>query len=149
MSIRPHDDETSLSTIGRGLLLGLSICVIAVFAVALQLRPDPRGHGTHQQLGLPACGFRLVTGYPCPGCGMTTSFACFVRGDFAASAEANPAGLLLATVSVAFILWSLPSVVRGRLWRVSNPGWTAGLLILCVSIAAILVWVFRIVKSIV
>ena len=34
--------------------------------------------GTHQQLGLPPCNFVTLTGYPCPACGMTTSFALLV-----------------------------------------------------------------------
>ena len=30
---------------------------------------------------MPPCNFVLMTGKPCPSCGMTTSFALLVRGD--------------------------------------------------------------------
>ena len=58
------------------LLLGAGIVV--VFGIAVWLKPDPRGFGTHQQLGLPPCTFRSLTGTNCPHCGLTTSFSWFV-----------------------------------------------------------------------
>ncbi|NBO19844.1 MAG: DUF2752 domain-containing protein, partial [Proteobacteria bacterium] len=42
------------------------------------LTPDARGLGTHEQLGLPPCGFYLWYGLPCPSCGMTTSWPHFL-----------------------------------------------------------------------
>ena len=47
---------------------------------------------THTQLGMPPCNFVVMTGKPCPACGMTTSFALLVRGDVGASLRANWAG---------------------------------------------------------
>ena len=67
----------------------LGIIPLAVIALAATLSPDPSGHGTHQQLGLPPCGFIYVTGYPCPGCGLTTAFAHMVRLEFVGAARAN------------------------------------------------------------
>src|SRR5260370_8203293 len=69
---------------------------------------------THTQLGLPPCNFKVVTGLPCPSCGMTTSFALLVHGDFRNSLRANAVGTLLAIFCLAFIPWSLFSAVRGR-----------------------------------
>src|SRR4051794_7336480 len=63
-------------------LLAAALGVLAVLGVARCLRPDPKGYGTHQQLGLLPCGFRAITGLGCPSCGMTTAFAWFVRGRF-------------------------------------------------------------------
>jgi hypothetical protein len=48
------------------LLLG----VLVMVAVGLYLTPDPAGHGTHQQLGLPPCTIYYLTGRPCPSCGL-------------------------------------------------------------------------------
>src|SRR5438128_10589032 len=86
----------------------------AVLGVARWLSPDPRGYGTHTQLGLYPCTFAMVTGRLCPTCGMTTSFAWFARGRFDRSWRANPAGSLLAPTCVLLIPWLLAGAARGR-----------------------------------
>ena len=48
--------------------------------MALVLEPDARGHGTHEQLGLPACHARDWLGVPCPGCGVTTAVVYLGQG---------------------------------------------------------------------
>jgi hypothetical protein len=59
----------------RAAALGLALALLGVLVTAWRLDPDPRGHGSHQQLGLPPCGFLVAFGRPCMTCGMTTSFA--------------------------------------------------------------------------
>ena len=94
--------------------LGLACLVFLptiVFAVALVLDPYRDGRvwleETHTQLGLAPCTFRSLThGCPCPACGMTSSFALFVRGDLWHSLQANFAGTLLATMALLFIPWA-------------------------------------------
>ncbi len=86
---------------GRALLSVLSLGLIAGFCLAATLQPDPRGYGTHRQLGLPPCTVRLLFGIPCPSCGMTTSFASLMRGQLDQSFRANPAGLLLGLACAA------------------------------------------------
>lgn len=88
--------------------------LLVVFGVAWRLRPDPRGFGTHTQLGLPPCAFKVVTGTPCPTCGMTTSFAWFARGRLDRSWRANPAGSVLAPVSLLMVPWLLLGALWGR-----------------------------------
>jgi hypothetical protein len=86
----------------------------AVLGVARWLEPDPRGYGTHTQLGLFPCMFFQVTGYRCPSCGMTTAFAWFVRGRLDRSWQASPAGSLLAPICAALVPWLLAGAARGR-----------------------------------
>src|SRR5204863_10072293 len=75
------------------LLLVGSLGALVIFVVlALWIRPDPRGFGTHEQLGLPACKMMEWTGIPCPGCGVTTSLALFGRGRFFAALHNQPLG---------------------------------------------------------
>src|SRR4051812_30504606 len=57
----------------------------AMLGVGLYLRPNVSGTGTHQQLGLPPCGWLAVTGCPCPMCGCTTAVSHFVHGQLLAS----------------------------------------------------------------
>ncbi len=44
---------------------------------------------------LPLCLFRLMTGYPCAGCGMMRSVEAAVRGHFREAVEWHPLGLVL------------------------------------------------------
>lgn len=103
----------------RGGLLAAVFLSLAVFAVAWSLDPYRGGHvwleETHTQLGMPACTFRKMTGQPCPSCGMTSSFALFVRGDLLHSLQANAAGTFLAMISLLFICWGLSTAVAGRM----------------------------------
>ena len=83
---RYRPPEEGLELWVRGILVGVVIGLVGVFAIAIKLDPyqddgAPRVIATHQQLGLPPCTFLEVTGVPCPACGMTTSFALLVRGD--------------------------------------------------------------------
>lgn len=148
MSINRHYDEAPVGTTGRATLLGIALFLIAGFAVALRLSPDPRGFGTHQQLGLPPCASTLVFGFPCPGCGMTTCFSHFVRGQFVAAARANLAGAVLAAVCVLLIPWCLWSALRGRLWMVADPVSFAGSLVISLSGLAVLFWAVRLIRTI-
>lgn len=91
-----------------------AIGLATVILVARTLRPDPRGFGTHTQLGLAPCTFATITGRRCPTCGMTTSFAWFTRGRFDRSWQANPAGSLLAPTCLVLIPWLLIGAARGR-----------------------------------
>ncbi len=107
--------ENERPTPGIRLLMGLFAAgLISVFALACRLQPDPRGFGTHLQLGLPPCQFKELTGLLCPHCGMTTSFSHVVRGEFFAAWSANPCGVLLASVSLFCIPCTLAVAGTGR-----------------------------------
>lgn len=137
-----------MSVAVRASLLGIAMFLFGGFMLALSVSPDPRGYGTHHQFGLPPCTFRMLSGYPCPGCGMTTSFSHFIRGDFAASARANLAGLVLASVCALLIPWCLWSVYVGQLWMVSDPVTVGGTLAICLSGLAVLFWGARILSAV-
>ncbi|MFW5697471.1 MAG: DUF2752 domain-containing protein [Fimbriimonadaceae bacterium] len=68
---------------------------LGVTGVGFALRPDPQGHGTHTQLGLPPCPSITVAGRPCPGCGLTTSFTALLKGNWAAAFQAHALGPIL------------------------------------------------------
>lgn len=83
----------------RRTLLGIAFFCAMVLGVAGLLHPDPRGYGTHEQLGLLRCGFKHLTGWPCPTCGMTTAFAWAVRGDLALAWSVQPFAAVLALLT--------------------------------------------------
>ena len=103
----------------RGLLVLAALAMFAVLVAAAGIDPyssdgRPLSMGTHQQLGLPACGFVVLTGKPCPSCGMTTSFALLMAGDVVNSMRANFVGTFLAVLCIAAIPWSLAATWKGR-----------------------------------
>ena len=134
---------TPIGRTGQVLLGLISLGLLGGFAVAASLPPDPRGFGTHRGLGLPPCSIRATYGLPCPSCGLTTSFAHFVRGEFPGSIAANLAGFALAALCALAIPWCWVSLVRGRLWGVQNPNGTAITLIAGFLILATGQWIVR------
>ena len=146
----PHMTNDVSSSPGRKLVqserivVGLVILVIPlVFGTAIWLTPNPAGYGTHQQLGLPDCAILSLTGSVCPHCGLTTSFAWFSRGEWAASWNANPAGWMLACSLLMMWPWLILVIIQGFWLGVQEPGrWCirgfAGWLI-----ASFLQWIFR------
>ena len=95
--------------------------MLTVFLIAFWLKPDPRGFGTHQQLGLPPCQFRQFLGVSCPHCGMTTSFSNFVRGNFHAAHRANPLGIPLAITWAFCVPWCFSVAITGRWIGTTDP----------------------------
>lgn len=87
-----------------------------VIALSFWLQPSSRGFGTHEQLGLPPCTFQAMTHIPCPGCGLTTSFAHMAHLQPLRALERHPMGacLFLITLAVALVA---PWAVR-RAWPV-------------------------------
>ena len=92
---------------------------VALLSAAVWLTPDTRGLGTHEQLGHPPCTVVLLTGYPCPTCGMTTAFAHTVRGELLSAFRAQPAGLAMALATIVTACVSLSVVLSGRVWTVN------------------------------
>ena len=80
-------------------------------------------------LGIP-CPFRLVTGYQCPGCGLTHCILALLRGDLVAAYRAN--GFLLILSPVAFVYFIY------RTWRFIEHGRTEYSLPECIAFAILL-----------
>lgn len=89
-----------------GVWLFVTIC-------GLSLHPDPSGHGTHTQLGLPPCPSVLLFNRPCPGCGLTTSFTAFLHGDLPFALNAHPFGPLLYLGMTAWAVLSMYGWIKG------------------------------------
>jgi hypothetical protein len=95
--------------------LAISLSCLAVLLVAAKLQPSPNGLGSPRQLGLQECQFESRTGLPCPTCGMTTSFAHFVRGQIPASLWVQPMGTLIALLTtMAFWAALYIAIIRPR-----------------------------------
>lgn len=99
---------------GRVYAAAFAVAALVVLAVAAKLTPDPHGAGTHQQLGLPPCGFMVMSGLPCPTCGMTTAFSLTVRGRVVAALEAQAGGFALALATLATGVLGVFALLTGR-----------------------------------
>jgi hypothetical protein len=111
------------------------------------LVPDPRGYGTHTQLGLLPCSFLTMTGRLCPTCGMTTSFAWMTRGNLVRSWQANPAGCLLALLSFPLIAWLVYSAAASKPVGFESLGDPLLGLVLAAVVLSLVVWLVRLIVS--
>jgi Protein of unknown function (DUF2752) len=98
----------------RCLLMAAAAGLLGLLGLARTLVPDPRGYGTHTQLGLRPCSFLTLTGRLCPTCGMTTAFAWMMRGEVVRSWHVNPAGCLLALLSFPLLAWLIASATANE-----------------------------------
>jgi Protein of unknown function (DUF2752) len=130
----PTDDRPTEQPAKPGLTWGVRFALLflvavigALFSIALLEKMDPYGadgvarkDGTHEQLGLPPCTFKSLTGKLCPSCGMSTSFALLMRGDVINSYRANAVGTLLAVFLLLCIPWALISLMGNRLVYIAS-----------------------------
>lgn len=90
----------------------------ALLGIAAWLPPDPHGLGTHRGLGLGPCTILELTGWPCPTCGMTTTFALAMHAHPVQAILNQPFGFLLFSLTFLAALGSLLELFYPRgLWR--------------------------------
>jgi hypothetical protein len=127
-----------------GLLALAALGPLALAVIGLLTRPDARGYGTHEQLGLPACRSIDWLGIPCPACGVTTSVALALRGELLQSLVNQPAGLALTLL--------LPLLFAGALWVHARGGDLRAVvlapgrerLVAAAAVALVLAWAWKI-----
>lgn len=127
---RPRSGRWSLVSISHGITRRRIAGQLSWFAiwlvlslVSLMLHPDPSGHGTHTQLGLPPCPSVLLWNKPCLACGLTTSFSATVHGNLAGAFVAHPFGPVLFglfTASALLALWGWIRVRRIEITALGN-----------------------------
>jgi hypothetical protein len=87
------------------LVAGVGLSCLVAAAVA---NPDTVGSGPV------ICPFRLATGLPCPGCGLTRSWVYLAHGRWGEAMSANPFGLVLMVAVAALVAAVLRSAVLRR-----------------------------------
>lgn len=106
-------------TRGRVISAAILVACVALLTTAASISPDREGLGSHRQLGLPACSVVVLTGYPCPTCGMTTAFTFAVRGRFLSAFHAHPGGLCVALAVAGAGVVALVVLITGKRWAVN------------------------------
>jgi hypothetical protein len=72
--------------------------------------------GLASAFGISTCPVALLTGTPCPGCGMTRAALALAHGDIALATAMNPSALLTVPLSAALVaFFSLSYLYDGRM----------------------------------
>ncbi|MDX9974545.1 MAG: DUF2752 domain-containing protein [FCB group bacterium] len=127
--------------------VALAAAFAVVFLVALWLKPDGRGFGTHEQLGMRPCTFQQVLHIPCPTCGMTTSSSLMAHGHVLEAFRCQPAGAALfaggAVAAVAGLVFAAMGRQPAMVDRLAanKVVWAVGVLIVAAG------WVYRIITT--
>lgn len=115
MNSRPPGVDRLLRWLGEpqhadAIWLGKYCVLVAWLGLFLAVISPPHGSG------ITVCWFQSSTGLPCPGCGMTRSLSCGIRGMFVESWNYHPLGLLVLALFVMTAAQSLfPRQVRLKL----------------------------------
>ena len=127
--------RTTLAVFGIGL--------IGMLVIAMCLTPSAKGYGTHTQMGLKPCSFTALVGIRCPSCGMTTSWAHYVRGNWVKSVQSNTGGMLLAMSATLAGPWMLVSGLLGRWWLWHPNEWIIVAVAVVIVIVTLCDWGYR------
>ena len=106
--------------------------------LAMAATPSWLGQGG---LGV-GCGFRALTGMPCPLCGGTHACAALVQGDWAAAWAASPGALVLLLWLVLLAGQAVVEGAQGRR-RVARWPWWHPAVLAAVGGVLVLSWVLR------
>ncbi len=131
----------------RCMLMVGAVGLVGFLGMARKLEPDPRGFGTHEQLGLRSCTFLTVTGRFCPTCGMTTAYAWLVRGRVDRSWKSNPAGCLLALLTVPIAAWLAAMAVANQPIGFSSLSRPLASLLVAAVVLSLASWLIRLIET--
>ena len=95
--------------------------------------------------GIP-CIWRSLTGYPCPGCGLTRAFASISNFNIIESIRFNPEALLFTAIAILAVITPVRfSRISGKLKRLFQRQSDKKVLFLSVAFFAML-WVLNIIR---
>jgi hypothetical protein len=101
-----------------------AVVFVSLFALAATVSPDQPGH-------YPACPFRAITGYACPGCGSLRTLHDLAHGHFTTALTHN--AMLVMVLPIAMTAWL--RTVTGRTGTGANTRWLS-----FAAIAVLAVW---------
>lgn len=97
---------------------------------------------------VPLCGFRALTGLPCPLCGCTRSLLAWSRLDFASALAANPLLFVVCVgIGVGAGLWAAGIGRQRRLARRARACWGRRQTKLVLAAAFALNWLYLLARS--
>jgi hypothetical protein len=124
--------------------LGVSLTALILLSVAYFLTPASGGVGTHQQLGLPQCGWIIAADIPCPTCGMTTAWSHTVRGNLPTAFMTQPMGMFLAIAAFCVAIGGLITACTGYSFKQLLNTFPPSKIFIVVLVLALIAWGFKI-----
>lgn len=91
----------------RALAVVLGVLVLTFLAFLLYQKGPSFGW-------FPGCMFHRLTGWHCPGCGMTRAASAVLHGRIAEAFRFNPLGMVLLPIAVFGLSLEIAGWVRGR-----------------------------------
>ena len=79
--------------------------VALVYLIVTRINPE---------YGFIQCPFHFITGYSCPGCGMTRATVEIVKGDLIASWQWHPFGIFFFVFATSFTLYHVYRAITKR-----------------------------------
>ena len=109
-----HDEQSW--SVSRRRWVGAAVAVVTLGTIVLLhgLTPAQGGMGTHRQMGISPCGMVMRTGYPCPGCGVTTSMTAMAHGQIVYAAQSQIFGVVAMVLLLALGLVGAAQAAGGR-----------------------------------
>lgn len=124
--------------------LAFVACLTVLSLSAFVLSPDKRGIGTHEQLGLPPCGFvEMSGGYPCPSCGYTTTFTLAAHLRPLDAAINQPFGFFVFCLTVLAVPLSALSLFGGASLFAMSERWPWPKLFALIVLAWLTAWAYK------
>lgn len=139
--------DARLRAASRMIAAAVAVAVAVVLSLARLLSPDPRGLGTHEQLGLFPCPSAWLFRIPCPFCGMTTAFALMAHGQVAAAFRVQPAGALAFIVAVVVLVAAACAALSGRWFPAPAPERIAARVLPYAVALLLAAWVYKLVMA--
>lgn len=117
----------------RALAAPVAMAALALGAAALVATVDPNEAGSY-----PACPFRALTGWYCPGCGTLRAAHAVLHGDLARAVDMNVLAVLAVPLVLASWLAWLRRAGTGRPRTWLSPPWfpaTVGVVLVVFTVA--------------
>lgn len=140
--------ETGLRRVGVSGRIGaaaIAAGLLGLLLLSAWLTPDPAGHQTHTQLGLPVCGWVVRFNKPCPTCGMTTAFARAAHGQPGRAFLAQPFAALAVLATAAGFWASLHVAVTGSRIGEAVSAMLTGRVLWGLAATAVAAWAYKLV----
>ena len=96
----------------------LRFVVLAILVLVFTSGAFHRWYGVDLIYHLPTvtlCPFHAITGYPCPGCGMTRAMVCVGQLRFGEAIAFNPFSILLTMIMIVYLcLGRTPTLLQNE-----------------------------------
>ena len=123
--------------------LAVLLAAASIVWALLQVQPDGRGHGTHEQLGMQPCPWPIQYGIPCPTCGCTTAAAQLVSLSPVRAFVTQPFGAALALAGLVIAGVAAHALVTRRSFVEQVASWRYGTFAVAAIVLLLLSWGYK------